>query len=385
MGEARVGIIGASGAVGRIVARELHALGRATLRLGGRAMPALYEIAAELGRGVEVMTVDVRDERALAVYCQGCQLIVNCAGPSFLILDRVARGALAAGADYLDLGGDEPVRDRLVDLDPGPRVVLLTAGMMPGLSAILVRWLAERFDAPQDLLAYVGGRDRMSPASAVDYVLSLRQSSDSALASWSGHRKVARGLAPLSDVVLAHFPPCVTAYPYLSGEAERLGRSLGLAEIRWYNVFEGEHMLRALRRLQGAALNQADVEDAAADLAKAAELDLFGFAEHQIFLLRMKGAIGGRIAERMVKLVATNARTLTAHVAALASLAVLEGKVAPGIHFAGEVLSTDIVERLRQGNAIAALVSGELEGEPEAGHEGAGATDAAEALEEGEL
>ncbi|MEE3922525.1 methyltransferase [Micromonospora sp. BRA006-A] len=92
-----------------------------------------------LGGAGEAVAVDVYDRDSLARFCAGCRLVVCAGGASHQVLDRVAVAALAAGADYVDAGGDEPLYDRLAgrDLAAQGRVALVTAGMMPGLSGLL--------------------------------------------------------------------------------------------------------------------------------------------------------------------------------------------------------------------------------------------------------
>jgi len=351
MSKPMVGIIGASGSVGRVVAQQLHTIGVSRLRIGARNTFAIRHLADDLNGPIETAYVDVRDPESLARFCCGCRVIVNCAGPSFRLLDLAARGAFAAGADYVDPGGDEPVYKRLASLDLGGagRVALLTAGMMPGLSALLVRWMAlEGFERATRLLAYVGGRDHLSQAGAVDYILSIGQADGEALAIWQNGGRVARALTPLTDAVAPFFPPGVTAYPYLSAETERLARALNLVEVRWYNVFEGRHMLKALGRLQGAMLGQTDVDDAASDLSKAAELDLFGLTRYQLFYLQLEGELNGQPVSRGILLQGAGAHELTGCMSALATVAVLNGEFSPGLYFTGEALRPCAVEQLRR-------------------------------------
>ncbi|MDX2936123.1 hypothetical protein [Streptomyces ipomoeae] len=41
------------------------------------------------------------------------RLVVNCAGPSYRVLDTVARAVLRHGLDYVDAAGDAPLHPRL--------------------------------------------------------------------------------------------------------------------------------------------------------------------------------------------------------------------------------------------------------------------------------
>ncbi|WP_449065129.1 saccharopine dehydrogenase NADP-binding domain-containing protein, partial [Planomonospora algeriensis] len=95
-----IGIVGGYGAVGGAAARLLADRG---VRVGGRDLEAARRfVDEELGGRGEARRVDAYDEAALAAFCRGCRVVVNCAGPSYLLLDRVARAAFRAGADYVD-------------------------------------------------------------------------------------------------------------------------------------------------------------------------------------------------------------------------------------------------------------------------------------------
>ncbi|MWJ80672.1 dehydrogenase, partial [Clavibacter michiganensis subsp. michiganensis] len=109
-----IAVIGASGAVGRPAVLALRAASDEPLRLGGRREAPLRELADEVGGRVETVTVDLMDDDALARFCRGADVVVHCAAPAFAFGDRIAAAALEAGADYVDVCGEEPVRAGLV-------------------------------------------------------------------------------------------------------------------------------------------------------------------------------------------------------------------------------------------------------------------------------
>lgn len=372
-----IGLVGGYGAVGQSTVRLLRTWGAVRMRIGGRH-PALAEelIRNELGGCGEAVALDINDPASLADFCAGCQIVVNCAGPSYRVLDRVALAAFAAGANYVDPGGDELLYRRLaaLELAKAGRIALLTAGMMPGLSGLLPRWLARQgFERATQLTAYVGGRGRLTPTGAADYLLSLATVTTDSLAAWRDGAKVSRALEPLTNVLLPFFPPGVTAYPFFSAEAERLARELELSDVSWYNVFEGGHMLAALGRLQGAAVDCEDLSAAVSELSQAAELDLFGKSSYQLFVLQLAGEAGGCPMSRTVMLRALDAHGLSGTVNAFAVSAVLGGEMAPGLYFAAEALNPNIMDRLRHTPAITAMELMEV------------APNTGIALEEGEL
>ena len=207
-GSALIGIIGGYGAVGRAAARRLQKWRVGALRLGGRHPERAAAFAAEeLGGQAEVLGVDYRSDAELAAFCSGCRLVLNCAGPSYRILDRIARAAFAAGADYVDSYGDDPTHERLAPGFPQPRTAILSAGVMPGMAGLLPRWLAARgFERVSRLLGYVGGLERVTPAAAADYLLSLGSGYGESLAGWRDGRPASKVLAPLSASGVAVLP-----------------------------------------------------------------------------------------------------------------------------------------------------------------------------------
>src|SRR6218665_860008 len=101
----RIGIVGASGMVGRAVAQHLRLAGMRGLRLGARRSEGLQREARE---GEDIVAFALADSAQLQRFCEGCAIVVNAAGPSRQVLDRVARASLAAGAAYVGAAGAQP-------------------------------------------------------------------------------------------------------------------------------------------------------------------------------------------------------------------------------------------------------------------------------------
>jgi hypothetical protein len=340
-----VGVIGAGGAVGAAVARAVAGGGTARVRLGARRPEALGPLLAELGERAEGAVVDATDPAGLARFCTGCRVVVNAVGPAGAPRARVAAAAREAGADYLDPGGDEALRRRLTDdhLHSGG-VALLGAGVLPGLTGLVPRWLAgQGLEPPLSLTGYVATLDRMTPGTAAEFLHSLTDPDSGPNASWRAGARVHRDLAPLNRVVLPFFDGPVTALPYLSGETERLARALRLVQVRWYHVFDSDgQVLPALSRLQDGLRQGAALAGLAAELVRAVETDMFGRAPAQQLVFELAG--GG--AHRVAVLRASSTYRLTATVAAMAVAELLRGAVPAGLHFAADVLDPALVSRL---------------------------------------
>lgn len=348
----RVGILGAAGAVGSAAVAALRHHGRGDhgrvhLRLGARRTEVLS--------GAEVVRVDAEDGESLAAFCAGCDVVLNCAGPTYKIKDTVAVAALAAGAHYVDVAGDDPVLEGLrgKGLLDGDRSAVVSAGTLPGLSSILPRRLAAQFDRPRTLVAHVGGLERCSPVVAIDMMLSLETGgADGAafgepLAAWRGGQVRSRAVVARDHAEVAPFPGTVALQPILSSETIRLAEALRLRELDWLNVWPGRKVWELLTSLPSLTAGGTPPERIAERMIRAADLDLAGRHEYYLMVFAMRGLIDGQDTERTLVLRAASSYRLTATVGALTVLAVLAGKVTPGGHFACDVLDpAEVVDGL---------------------------------------
>jgi Saccharopine dehydrogenase NADP binding domain len=372
-----IGVLGASGAVGRAAVRELRDLGRTPAVLGGRHPDALREIAErDLSDGADVMRVDLADLASLAAFAARCDLVLNCAGPTYRFKDTVSAAALDAGVHCVDVAGDDPAAEALRRRDDaaagGPSVVL-SAGTLPGLSSILPRWLARReLEAVNALTAYCGGLERCSPTVAEDMMLSLTTGgADGAAygepsAAWRAGRKQPGVLRPAENVSPPGFPGRAAVQPFLSAEIERLCTTLALDRADWFNVYPGQQVHALLNRLPGSLAAGVDRAEVTERLMLAAQLDLAGRTPYYAMHFAITGTIGGKPAEHRLTVRTASSYRLTAAVGALAADAVLRGTVPPGVHFACDVLDPEaVVGWIRESGAARLELSAASAQEPE--------------------
>jgi len=98
-------VYGATGLTGRRACAELEATGTA-FAIAGRDADKLAELAAQFpAAAVRVASID--DPAALARAFGDATVVLSCAGPAGATNEPVLAAALAAGAHYVDLGGDQ--------------------------------------------------------------------------------------------------------------------------------------------------------------------------------------------------------------------------------------------------------------------------------------
>jgi hypothetical protein len=352
-----VAVLGAGGAVGGSAARSIADFGLGRIRVGGRRPGVLDPVILRLGNRAEEVAVDAASPESLARFCAGSQVVVNCTGSRESSRCAAAEAALAAGAHYVDPGGDQDLLSQLAGLGAGgSRCAVLGAGVLPGLSVLIPRWLAAAGQEPPfSLTAYMGTRDRMTLASAAEFLLSLNGTDGEAQAMWRAGARISHALEPLTGADLPFFTGEMVAYPYLSGEAERLARQLGADELRWYFVFEGDRVLTALSRLAERLRRGADLDILARELVQVVDVEMFGRTPAQQLVFQLDGSVSGRPVTRVAVLRATSTYELTGTLTALTAAEVMKGSVPAGPGFAGEVLDPGVVDALEGLPGLAGL------------------------------
>ncbi|SEG82217.1 Saccharopine dehydrogenase NADP binding domain-containing protein [Nonomuraea solani] len=338
-----IGILGATGAVGRTAAQRIAAYGLGPLRLGGRNLTAAADLAAALAAPARAVKTDLNDPAELAAFCDGCRIVVNCAGPTYQVLDTVARAAFAAGADYVDIGGELAAKDALTGEGvTGDRIAVFSAGVMPGLSGLLPRLLAKGRPLRR-LDVYVGGAAVFTPLSAVDALLTRGPRFGEPMAAWRDGRVAPGTLAPLHQVRLPGFPVPVHAWPYLTTEAQTLAADTGTGEVRSYNVFVSNRLPEAL------AATWAETPDArpetlaphAETVVRASLQDNADFGAFYVMLFTARPRPNIPPGPTRVLLTAVDSYALSGVVMALTTRAVLSGSIPAGVHLAAEALDPD--------------------------------------------
>lgn len=356
----RIGVVGASGAVGHAALKYLQAQERFQLRGGYRSRAPQDSGASE---ALSWQAVDVEDPTSLTRFCEGCDIVLNTAGPSSRLGDRVARAADAAGADSVDAFGGEHLQRQLArqPLSAGRRVIH-SAGSFPGLSGLLPRWLAARqFDRVHALRAWAGGREHCTPGAGADVLLSTVQGFGRAGAAWIDGRRVAGILPAMESVQIASFPGRVFAQPFLSQEMEGVAIALGLRHAQWHNVSPSIHATEVIGRWSGRLAAMASIDDAVLtqavnELILTAQRDMAGGTPYYRLVLELDGEHAGQPRRQRAVLRSSDSYRLSAAMAAATVLALADDTPPIGVHAADGILDADnVVAQLLAWHAVDAI------------------------------
>lgn|GEM_PF-297167 len=353
-----IGILGASGSVGSAALACLQGDSNLVLRA------AYYSRAPQQPdkRRTTWSRVNIYDESALARFCSECTVVLNTAGPSIVIADHIARAADQAGAHYVDAFGGCLLAKRLQErpLSTG-RCVIHSAGIYPGLSELLPRWLADtHFDSVHLLHGWSGGREACSAAAAADVLLSTQQGFGRAGAIWENGRRMTNAMAAHDFTDLPGFPGRVRVQPFLSAELEDMACYLNLHDAQWGNVMTSARTLEVIAHWSGRlSLHPGTtstgachdlLEQAVDELVDTARRDLLGHTAYYRLVIEMEGSVANKPRRLRAVLKAKNSYQVGGAVAADAVSTLIHNPPQPGVYRAASVLNWDEVLRSLQHN-----------------------------------
>lgn len=352
----RIGIIGGYGAGGLACARALLSTASCDILIGGRNVEKLREAAAELGPRVRGAVVDLSDPKELEAFCRECRLVVNCAGPSRRILDTIALAALRANAHYIDLGGDEPLFERLSPLHDELRkknlTFILSVGIYPGLSGLFTSFCIETAPKPVSAVEshFISEGEPMTPNAAYDVVCSLEDGFGEGMARYENGEVKRGGVGP----VWLDLPPPgkerLLVYPSLTQEMVQLAKRHKLTAAGSYVALPPATMQTLFAvHADKQYLTETDKTAAAERLAEASQRDCNGRPPRTIYHLVMRGAAGAESATATLRHEEGSAR-LTGLIVGCAAAIVLAGKdCRAGRHMLPEALrSTALMDLLAE-------------------------------------
>jgi lysine 6-dehydrogenase len=145
------------GEMGETAVRDLHEHGPFDeITVATRTREKAERIVAELSTRprVSARQVDL-DDADLPGLMAGFDVVLNCAGPNYRHEVKVARAAISAGVDLVDINDDYQATFEMLELDTAAReagvCIVLGMGASPGVNNVLVRAAADRLDRVEEI------------------------------------------------------------------------------------------------------------------------------------------------------------------------------------------------------------------------------------------
>jgi lysine 6-dehydrogenase len=155
-------VLGGAGGMGQGVGRDLIKQQQVTNVVLADLYPDPERLAPKLrySEKTNLIKMDVNDHEAMVNTFKGIGVVINCAGPFYKTAVPVARAAVEAKVNYIDICDDYEGTEILFNSEIDRRAreagitVLTGMGSDPGTNNVLVKWYADRLDSVDEIYLY---------------------------------------------------------------------------------------------------------------------------------------------------------------------------------------------------------------------------------------
>ena len=155
----KVLVVGGTGGMGQGVARDLIKQEQIKKVMLGdiNIDPSRVQDKLRASEKVSLSRIDVNDHAGLVSVIRNADVVVNCAGPFYKTAVAVARAAVEAKVNYIDICDDYEATEILFasDIDKAAKdagiTVLTGMGSDPGTNNVLVKWYADKLDRVDEI------------------------------------------------------------------------------------------------------------------------------------------------------------------------------------------------------------------------------------------
>ncbi len=162
-------VMGGTGGMGQGVARDLIKQERIEKVILGdiNIDPNRVQEKLRASNKVSLVKIDVNDHTGMVSAIKEVDVVINCAGPFYKTAVAVAKAAVEAKVNYIDICDDYeavPILFSSADIDQAAKeagiTVLTGMGSDPGTNNVLVKWYADRLDRVDEIYLLLGGKYR---------------------------------------------------------------------------------------------------------------------------------------------------------------------------------------------------------------------------------
>jgi len=155
-GIVRVFLLGGAGEAGRMTARRLAAHPKVSeVTIAGRDVEKAKLAASETGEKGNAVKADATDKASFPGQLKDYDILVNAAGPDYLIQPCAVRAAIEADVHYCDIAADGPSAEHVLDLGDEAEEAGVTAiigiGSCPGVSHLMMMHAAAQLDEVREV------------------------------------------------------------------------------------------------------------------------------------------------------------------------------------------------------------------------------------------
>lgn len=340
----RVGILGASGKIGFMVCEILQH--QYEIKGGCRNYRSIFD---EL-ENFKWEEVDLYSSESLKMFCTGCDVILNCAGPAGTIKEKIAVVAGNLGIPYVDTADiiltDNEARTAL----PEGGIYVGGAGYVPGLGGLILKYIAAcEYEQLDRVKCYQGGKQHFSEIAFTDIILGALSGSGKGDVYYRNGRILTERN---TNGFKAKFPGCteeVFTKSFLSEEMLDAAKRFGVRELHWMNMVSDEKMMSLIMdsfQIVMTKERQNALDEIKERVREYIAQDDQTIKEWSALVMECRGKEAQMRKEIKVSFEVKKEEQACGMVAALTVKHLLENSVNEGMYWAHEIVSTDEIREM---------------------------------------
>lgn len=344
----KIGVIGYSGVIGKMVIEYLYP--NYKIRGGCRHL-------INCNYNIEQLQIDIGEKKSIEKFCTGCDLIINCAGPSFLIKDAIVQCAADKKIPYIDAFGANLLEERIKRTEIDKKTVsVISAGVFPGLSGILLKWLSEKYDELQIVAGYAGGQEHCSWSATMDLLLSTKYDFGISNAEYCEGKVIRNSNGNNISTELPGISQKVYLQKFLSSETIRIAKQIKAQSVTWYTVLSNKDIFAKLAEAYSGIIHEQDMDkisNIASELSGISSMFADGGKRWYSIIIETSGIIAGEFLKKRLVVQSRNSSMISGMVIGKSAEKILKNNYKPGIYWADEILEGDeILEELHKHGII---------------------------------
>ncbi|MCR5529286.1 MAG: NAD(P)H-binding protein [Saccharofermentans sp.] len=294
----RIGIIGSGGKIGYEIVRTLSRYApEHELKCGYRSN--------RKEDGNNWVRTDVDDPDDIRNFMEGCDLVINSAGPSEKLSLKVMDAALQSGVSLIDVG-HSGCYGEVRSLRDGQQMIY-GCGAVPGLIGIIPRRLSEDLDHMFSMNVNISLREDLTFTAARDLVTA----SELPDGKGAGIRAKTENIPLIGDEVYR--------YQFTDEESDAVDKLVGVRTSSWYMVRDTDDYEKLF------AGTYADKDEMARTLCHLYRISMEGRDDHLKFVIETEGMKDDRPVTMTAYMHGISGSVVSARTASAVAMALLDG------------------------------------------------------------
>ncbi|NEZ47266.1 NAD-dependent epimerase/dehydratase family protein [Clostridium niameyense] len=331
----RIGVLGGTGKIGKRIIKILK---------DDYFILASYRTnKQESDEKCKFIQLDISNVERLREFCRQCDIIINCAGASYINGETVARIASELNIPLVDPSGESFLENRIDDIK-NKNIFVLSSGYFPGMTGLLMRFLCDKFDKPKELYGMSATREIPSKSAIEDFILTNIAGFGLAL-NYYENGEFKRDESEFIEVLKNQE---YKFQNYYTVELDRVVKKYSLEKANWYNSEFSSNITQKMQeaiikfRIKEASYEFKEITN---DIQQEFKKNIKDKEPFNYIRICVKGTNGNTELCRKVEITNKYSSDISAVIAAYTAKAILDLSLNNGIYYAMDIIDVDTIIR----------------------------------------